>query len=211
VFAHIASKSEKKGQVRSRFAGPLAADQCSSPLRKFNETFAYAGFAWANACVFDCGGRRDGCATTRASGLSAVSYARTTACLYKLTLRVVDWGSSSSPSLARARIGAIDEENSTGLCLRFAGAFRVRALFRAKFQSLFSLLRHEANDLTTSTRPGHPAAPETATGAVRIYSHARSRDPFMKPLATRFVRSQRPRPTPSHVANERRSRCSSLI
>ena len=35
--------------------------------------------------------------------------------------------------------------------------------------------------------------------------------PFMKPLVTRPVRSPRPRPTPSHVANERRSRCSSLI
>ena len=41
--------------------------------------------------------------------------------------------------------------------------------------------------------------------------HARSRALFMKPLATRPVRSQRPRTTPSHVANERRSRCSSLI
>ena len=40
---------------------------------------------------------------------------------------------------------------------------------------------------------------------------ARSRAPFMRPLATRPVRSQRLRPTPSHVANERRSRCSSLI
>jgi hypothetical protein len=35
--------------------------------------------------------------------------------------------------------------------------------------------------------------------------------PFMKPLVTRPVRSQRRRPTPSHVANEKRSRCSSLI
>jgi DNA invertase Pin-like site-specific DNA recombinase len=34
---------------------------------------------------------------------------------------------------------------------------------------------------------------------------------FMKPLATRPVRSQRLRPLPSHPANERRSRCSSLI
>ncbi len=47
--------------------------------------------------------------------------------------------------------------------------------------------------------------------AVRICSHARSRDPFTKPLVTRPVRSPRPRPTPSHVENERRSRCSSLI
>ena len=39
----------------------------------------------------------------------------------------------------------------------------------------------------------------------------KSRAPFMKPLVTRPVRSQRPRPTPSHIANERRSRCSSLI
>ena len=39
--------------------------------------------------------------------------------------------------------------------------------------------------------------------------HARSRARFMKPLATRPARSPRPRPTPSRVANERRSRCSS--
>ena len=47
--------------------------------------------------------------------------------------------------------------------------------------------------------------------AVRICSHARLRDPFMRPLVTRPVRSPRPRPTPSRVENERRSRCSSLI
>jgi Transposase DDE domain len=47
--------------------------------------------------------------------------------------------------------------------------------------------------------------------AVRICSHARLRDPFMKPLVTRPVRSPRPMPTPSRVENERRSRCSSLI
>jgi hypothetical protein len=47
--------------------------------------------------------------------------------------------------------------------------------------------------------------------AVQICPHARSRDPFMKPLVTRPVRSPKPRPTPSHVANEKRSRCSSLI
>jgi hypothetical protein len=41
--------------------------------------------------------------------------------------------------------------------------------------------------------------------------HARSRAPFTKPLATRPAQSQRPRPTLSHVANERRSRCCSLI
>ena len=41
--------------------------------------------------------------------------------------------------------------------------------------------------------------------------HARSHDPFMKPLVTRPVRSPRPRPTPSHVANEKRLRCCSLI
>ena len=47
--------------------------------------------------------------------------------------------------------------------------------------------------------------------AARTFLHAKSRALFMKPRATRPVRSQRPRPTPSHVANERRSRCSSLI
>jgi transposase len=47
--------------------------------------------------------------------------------------------------------------------------------------------------------------------AVQICPHARSRDPFMKPLVTRPVRSPKPRPTPSHVANEKRLRCSSLI
>src|ERR1700690_297148 len=41
--------------------------------------------------------------------------------------------------------------------------------------------------------------------------HARSHAPFMKPLATRPVRSQRPRPTLSHAGSERRSRCCSLI
>ena len=47
--------------------------------------------------------------------------------------------------------------------------------------------------------------------AVRICAHARSRDPFMKPLVTGPVRSPKPRPTPNHVANEKRSRCLSLI
>ncbi len=47
--------------------------------------------------------------------------------------------------------------------------------------------------------------------AVQICPHARSRDPFMKPLVTRPVRSPKPRPTPSHVANEKRLRCCSLI
>jgi hypothetical protein len=47
--------------------------------------------------------------------------------------------------------------------------------------------------------------------AARTFLHAKSPAPFMKPLVTRPVRSQRRRPTPSHVANERRSRCSSLI
>jgi hypothetical protein len=41
--------------------------------------------------------------------------------------------------------------------------------------------------------------------AVRICPHARSCDPFMKPLVTRPVRSPRLRLTPSHVANEKRS------
>jgi transposase len=60
--------------------------------------------------------------------------------------------------------------------------------------------------LNATARPAR-----SSPSAVRICSHARLRDPFMKPLAIRFVRSQRPRPTPSHVANEKRSRCSSLI
>jgi hypothetical protein len=47
--------------------------------------------------------------------------------------------------------------------------------------------------------------------AARTFLRAKSRALFMKPLATRPERSQRPRPTPSHVANEGRSRCSSLI
>ena len=47
--------------------------------------------------------------------------------------------------------------------------------------------------------------------AARTFLRAKSRSPFMKPRATRPVRSPRPRPTPSHVPNERRSRCSSLI
>jgi hypothetical protein len=46
--------------------------------------------------------------------------------------------------------------------------------------------------------------------AVRVCSHARLRDPFMKPLMIRPVRSLAPRPTPSRVENERRSRCSHL-
>jgi hypothetical protein len=38
-----------------------------------------------------------------------------------------------------------------------------------------------------------------------------SRDPIMKRPVTRIVRSPRPRPASSHVSNEKRSRCSSLI
>src|SRR5580698_4496711 len=51
----------------------------------------------------------------------------------------------------------------------------------------------------------------SSPSAAQTFRHAKSLAPFMKPLVTRPVRSPRPRPTPSHVANERRSRCSSLI
>jgi hypothetical protein len=44
--------------------------------------------------------------------------------------------------------------------------------------------------------------------AARTCQRARSRAPFMKPLATRRAQSSRPRPTSSHVGSERRSRCS---
>src|SRR6202167_680081 len=51
----------------------------------------------------------------------------------------------------------------------------------------------------------------SSPSAAQTFRHAKSLAPFMKPLVTRPVRSPRPRPTPSHAANERRSRCSSLI
>src|SRR6202020_1964101 len=51
----------------------------------------------------------------------------------------------------------------------------------------------------------------SSPSAAQTFRHAKSLAPFMKPLVTRPVRSPRPRPTPSHVANERGSRCSSLI
>ena len=54
-------------------------------------------------------------------------------------------------------------------------------------------------------------AARSSPSAALTFLRAKSRAPFMKPLVTRSVRSQRPRPTPSHVANERRLRCSSLI
>src|ERR1700722_20896839 len=60
--------------------------------------------------------------------------------------------------------------------------------------------------------PNATATPACSNpSAVQICPHARSRDPFMKPLVTRPVRSPKPRPTPSHVANEKRLRCCSLI
>ena len=57
-----------------------------------------------------------------------------------------------------------------------------------------------------TARPAH-----SNPSAARTFLHAKSPAPFMKPLVTRPVRSQRRRPTPSHVAKEKRSRCSSLI
>ena len=45
----------------------------------------------------------------------------------------------------------------------------------------------------------------SSPSAAQTFRHAKSLAPFMKPLVTRPVRSPRPRPTPSHVANERRS------
>jgi hypothetical protein len=44
--------------------------------------------------------------------------------------------------------------------------------------------------------------------AGRTCQRARSRAPFMKPLATRRAQSSGPRLTSSHVGSERRSRCS---
>ena len=50
-----------------------------------------------------------------------------------------------------------------------------------------------------------PASPASSSpSAARTFLRAKSRAPFMKPLVTRSVRSQRPRPTPSHVANLKR-------
>ena len=60
-----------------------------------------------------------------------------------------------------------------------------------------------------ASRTATPA--RSSPSAVRTCLRAKSRALFMRPLATRPVRSQRLRPTPSPVANERRSRCSSLI
>jgi hypothetical protein len=65
--------------------------------------------------------------------------------------------------------------------------------------------KHDCDACATAT----PA--RSSPSAARTFLRAKSRAPFMKPLVTRSVRSQRPRPTPSHVANERRSRCCSLI
>ena len=50
----------------------------------------------------------------------------------------------------------------------------------------------------------------SSPNAARTFPHARSRALFMKPLATRHARSPRPKPTPSHAASGRGSRCSSL-
>ena len=41
----------------------------------------------------------------------------------------------------------------------------------------------------------------SSPSAAQTFRHAKSLAPFMKPLVTRPVRSPRPRPTPSHVAN----------
>jgi hypothetical protein len=54
-------------------------------------------------------------------------------------------------------------------------------------------------------------AARSSLSAARTRPHERSRAPFMKRLAKRRARSQRPRPTPSHVGSERRLRCFSLI
>ena len=43
----------------------------------------------------------------------------------------------------------------------------------------------------------------SSPSAAQTFRHAKSLAPFMKPLVTRPVRSPRPRPTLSHVANER--------
>jgi hypothetical protein len=45
----------------------------------------------------------------------------------------------------------------------------------------------------------------------RTFLHEKLLAPFMNPLVTGPVRSQRRWLTPSHVAKEKRSRCSSLI
>ena len=64
----------------------------------------------------------------------------------------------------------------------------------------------------TTLRANMTARPaRSSPSAVRTFPHAKSRAPFTKPLATKPERSQRPRRAPSHVGNEGRSRCSSLI
>jgi hypothetical protein len=70
-------------------------------------------------------------------------------------------------------------------------------------------LTKDGRSTSRASRTATPA--RSSPSAARTCLRAKSRALFMKPLATRPVRSPRPRPTPSPVANERRSRCSSLI
>jgi hypothetical protein len=62
------------------------------------------------------------------------------------------------------------------------------------------------------TAPANSTAPSARSGpnAARTCPRARSRALFMKPLATRRAQLPRPKPTLSHAANGRESRCFSL-
>ena len=87
----------------------------------------------------------------------------------------------------------------------------------AKSLTKYHRLTQAARRRRVEGRHASPIAPDSATAtparssrnAARTCPRARLRAPSMKPLATRRAPSPRPRPTLSHAASGRRSRCSS--
>jgi hypothetical protein len=97
---------------------------------------------------------------------------------------------------------AFDTERDLYVCPGGKELRKCRARSPRRARASQRTARSAIAPLSTTATPAY-----SNPSAVRICPHARSLAPFMKPP----VRSPRLRPTPSHVTNEKRSKCSSLI
>ena len=120
-------------------------------------------------------------------------------------VKLMDKAERTDGTLSRSDF-AFDPERNLYVC---PGGKELRKYHRAFAKPRDGLTKDGTMVYLRASRNARPA--RSSPSAARTFLHAKSRALFMKPLATRPERSQRPRPTPSHVANERRSRCSSLI
>ena len=99
---------------------------------------------------------------------------------------------------------AFDTERDLYVCPGGMELRKYRRAFSTPRESVARTARSAIAPLNTTATPACSNA-----SAVQICPHARLRDPFMKPLATRFVRSQRP--GLRRLMSRTKVGCSSLI